>query len=168
MLDSLIGFLQSFFLSVAFDSSRMGGRGDRAFHTVNSVQGDNAMKRKYLIPQPKSIRRIQQSFAWIDHRLMREGYLQVMTQEDLVLYVFLILAADCNGVSFYRKEKICDTTSLSFHQFEIARDRLVDMKLIAFEPYSVTTPNGFFQVLPISTPAPDYAQQVFQSIQSQT
>ena len=121
------------------------------------------MKNKYLIPQPKSIRRIQQSFAWIDHRLIRGSYLQVMTHEDLALYVFLILAADCNGVSFYRKEKICDIVSLSFNEFEIARDRLMDMKLIAFEPYSVITPNGFYQVLPIQSPAPNYAQSVFRN-----
>jgi hypothetical protein len=126
------------------------------------LSGDYAMKKKYLIPRPKSIRRIQHSFAWIDHLLIRDGYLQVMTHEDLVLYVFLILAADCNGVSFYRKEKICDALSLSFNQFEIARDRLLDMKLIAFEPYSVLTPNGFYQVLPITGQAPDYARQVFQ------
>ena len=121
------------------------------------------MKRKYLIPQPKSIRRIQHSFAWINHRLIRDGYLQVMTHEDLALYVFLILAADCNGVSFYRKEKICDAVSLSFNQFEVARDRLLDMKLIAFEAYSVLTPNGFYQVLPISGQAPDYTQRIFQN-----
>jgi len=123
------------------------------------------MKNKYLIPQPKSIRRIQQSFAWIDHRLIRDGYLQVMTHEDLALYVFLILVADCNGVSFYRKEKICDLTSLDFNQFEIARDRLLDMKLIAFEAYSVLTPNGFYQVLPITQQAPNYTQKIFQRIQ---
>jgi len=126
------------------------------------------MKRKYLIPQPKSIRRIQQSFAWMDHRLIRGGYLQVMTHEDLALYVFLVLAADCNGVSFYRKEKICDIVALNFNEFEIARDRLMDMKLIAFEPYSVITPNGFYQVLPIQASAPNYAQSVLQKAKSQT
>jgi hypothetical protein len=126
------------------------------------------MKKKYLIPRPKSIRRIQHSFAWIDHRLIRDGFLQVMTHEDLVLYVFLILAADSNGVSFYRKEKICDAVSLSFNQFEIARDRLLDMKLIAFEAYSVLTPNGFYQVLPILGRAPSYTQQIFQRDIEQT
>jgi hypothetical protein len=126
------------------------------------------MKKKYLIPQPKSIRRIQQSFAWIDHRLIRNGYLQVMTHEDLALYVFLILAADCNGVSFYRKEKICDIVSLKFNEFEIARDRLMDMNLIAFEPYSVITPNGFYQVLAIQTPAPNYAQSALRKANAQT
>ena len=104
----------------------------------------------------------------MDHRLIREGYLQVMTHEDLALYVFLVLAADCNGVSFYRKEKICDIVSLSFNEFEIARDRLMDMNLIAFEPYSVITPNGFYQVLPIQAPAPNYAQSVLQKTKSQT
>jgi hypothetical protein len=126
------------------------------------------MKKKYLIPQPKSIRRIQQSFAWIDHRLIRNGYLQVMTHEDLALYVFLILAADCNGVSFYRKEKICDIVSLNFNEFEIARDRLMDMNLIAFEPYSVITPNGFYQVLAIQAPAPNYTQSVLRKANAKT
>lgn len=122
------------------------------------------MRKKYLIPQPKSIRRIQQSFAWIDHRLVRDGYLQVMTHEDLALYVFLILAADGKGVSFYRKEKICDLAALSFGQFEIAKDRLISMKLIAFEPYSVMTPNGFYQVLPIQGKAPNYAGRIIQKL----
>ena len=122
------------------------------------------MKNNYFIPQPKSIRRIQHSFAWVDHRLIRNGYLQVMTHEDLALYVFLILVADCNGVSFYRKEKICDSVSLSFTQFEIARDRLIEMNLVAFKPYSALTPNGFYQVLPIQQMAPNYTKIVFQEV----
>jgi len=42
----------------------------------------------------------------------------VMTHEDQSLYLFLALAADRNGVSFYRKEKICDCLGLDFQQFE--------------------------------------------------
>ena len=64
--------------------------------------------RKYCIPQPQRVRRIEKSFAWIDHRLLRNGYLPVMTHQDQALYLFLALAADRHGVSFYRKEKICD------------------------------------------------------------
>ena len=120
--------------------------------------------QKYHIPQPQKVRRIGSSFAWIDHRLMRNGFLQVMTHEDLVLYLFLVLAADRNGVSFYRKEKICDVVSLDFNQFEIARDRLASMKLIAFENYSVLSPNGYYQVLPIESMAPDYSKQLMQNI----
>lgn len=123
--------------------------------------------KKYHLPQPKNIRKIKNSFAWIDHRLMRGGYLNIMTHEDVMLYLFLILAADQNGVSFYRKEKICDILSLKFNQFEIAKDRLMNMKLIAFEPYSVLSPNGHYQVLPILTKAPDYTQQLMQKISEQ-
>ena len=116
--------------------------------------------KKYHIPQPKNIRNIKGSFAWIDHRLMRNGFMETMTHQDMALYLFLILVADKNGVSFYRKEKICEAVSLDFSRFEIAKDRLVNMKLIAFESYSVLSPNGYYQVLPIESKAPDYSKQL--------
>ncbi|MCY2955364.1 MAG: hypothetical protein NTU53_25840 [Planctomycetota bacterium] len=51
-------------------------------------------KPNYCIPQPQRVRRIEQSFAWIDHRLIRNGHLAVMTHQDQSLYLFLALAAD--------------------------------------------------------------------------
>jgi len=120
--------------------------------------------RKYHIPQPQKIRTIKGSFAWVDHRLLRNGYLAVTTHEDLALYLFLVLAADRNGVSFYRKEKICDVLNLDFRQFEIARDRLIDFKLIAFESYTVLSPNGYYQVLPIETKTPDPGSKVMKNL----
>jgi len=120
--------------------------------------------KNYHIPQPQRIRSIHGSFAWIDHRLIRNGFLGVMTHEDILLYLFLVLVADKNGVSFYRKEKIGQAISLDTRQLEIAKDRLIDLKLIAFESYSALSPNGYYQVLPIDSPAPDYAQQIVQKI----
>jgi hypothetical protein len=120
--------------------------------------------RKYHIPQPQKIRNIKGSFAWIDHRLMRNGFIETMTHQDIVLYLFLILVADKNGISFYRKEKICEAVSLDFSQFEIAKDRLINMKLIAFEGYSVLSPNGYYQVLPIENKAPDYSKQITEKL----
>jgi len=112
-------------------------------------------KPNYRIPQPQRLRRITTSFAWIDHRLVHNGYLAVMTHQDQSLYLFLALAADRHGVSFYRKEKICDLLGLDFGAFEVARDRLINLGLIAFAPYSALSVNGFHQVLPIEGPAPD-------------
>jgi hypothetical protein len=112
---------------------------------------------KYFLPQPQRGRRIEKSFAWIDHRLLRSGFLPVMTHQDQSLYLFLVLAADRNGVSFYRKEKICDCLGLDFQQFEVAKDRLIGMNLIAFQPYSVLLPNGFYQVLPVDGQPPEFA-----------
>lgn len=120
--------------------------------------------KKYHIPQPKNIRSIKGSFAWIDHQLIRNGFLDRMTHEDILLYLFLVLVADKNGVSFYRKEKICETLSLEYNQFEIAKDRLIDMKLIAFEGYSALSPNGYYQILPIESRAPDYAKQITEKL----
>ncbi len=118
--------------------------------------------RKYHIPQPQKVRKIQSSFAWIDHRLLRNGYLQVMTHQEVALYLFLVLAADRNGVSFYRKEKICDVLCFDFSQFEIARDRLINLQLVAFEAYTVLSPNGYYQILPIESKAPNFVNQVMQ------
>lgn len=123
--------------------------------------------RKYHIPQPQKIRTITGSFAWVDHRLLRNGYLPLTTHQDLALYLFLVLAADRNGVSFYRKEKICDALNLSFGQFEVARDRLIDMKLIAFEGYTILSPNGYYQVLPIEAKATDPGKKVMQNLTGQ-
>jgi hypothetical protein len=116
--------------------------------------------RKTHIPQPQNIRKIKSSFAWIDHRLLRNGFLQIMTHQDMALYLFLVLVADRNGVSFYRKEKICDALSFDFRQFEIARDRLINFKLVAYEAYTVLSPNGYYQILPIESKAPDFVNQV--------
>jgi hypothetical protein len=116
--------------------------------------------RKTHIPQPQNIRKITNSFAWIDHRILRNGFLQVMTHQDMALYLFLVLAADRNGVSFYRKEKICDVLSFDFRQFEIARDRLINFKLVAYEAYTILSPNGYYQILPIESKAPNFVNQV--------
>ena len=120
--------------------------------------------KKYHIPQPQRIRNIKGSFAWIDHSITRNGFMETMTHQDIALYLFLILAADKNGVSFYRKEKICQAVSLDFSRFEIAKDRLINMKLIAFESYSVLSPNGYYQVLPIERKAPDYSKQITEKL----
>jgi len=114
-------------------------------------------KPRYFIPQPQRVRRITHSFAWIDHRLLRSGFMQVMTHQDQSLYLFLNLVADRNGVSFYRKEKICDLLDLDFGQFEVARDRLIHLGLVAFTPYSALTVNGFHQVLPVDGQPVDFA-----------
>jgi hypothetical protein len=115
---------------------------------------------RYHIPEPQRVRRITGSFAWIDHRLLRHGYLAVLTPQEQSLYLFLALAADRHGVSFYRQEKICDLLGLEAHAFTVARDRLVELQLLAFAPYSVTSPNGFYQLLAVEQPAPDFAAQL--------
>ena len=120
--------------------------------------------RNVHVPQPQNVRKINGSFAWVDHRLLRNSYIPVMTHQDQAFYLFLVLAADRNGVSFYRKEKVCDILALDFQQFEVARDRLTDLNLIAYQPYTALSPNGYYQVLPIQTAAPNFAQNIMEPL----
>jgi len=125
-------------------------------------------KPTYRIPQPQRVRKIETSFAWIDHRLLRSGFLPAMSHQDQSLYLFLALAADRNGVSFYRKEKVCDLLALDSPQFDVTRDRLIDMNLIAFRAYSALTPNGFYQVLPVDGRPPDFGEAVSRLVNLKT
>lgn len=48
---------------------------------------------KRLIPRPELVRRINGSFAWIDHRFLRDRHIERLTLEDVGVYLFLLLAA---------------------------------------------------------------------------
>lgn len=104
---------------------------------------------KRVVPRPESVRQIEGSFGWLDHRLLRDGHLQRLTLESLGVYVFLVLAADKTGSSFYNHERICLHLGLSWDQFSEARDRLVELGFIAFEPFRPNAVNGWYQVLPL-------------------
>jgi hypothetical protein len=157
-LEKFVPNCDIFFFSLK--SIKWAGRWGRLYENIT----ERYTMKKYHIPQPQNIRNINGSFAWIDHRLIRNGFICVMTHTDMALYLFLALAADENGVSFYRKEKICEAVSLDYNQFEIAKDRLINMKLIAFEGYSVLSPNGYYQILPIEAKAPDYSKRIYQKL----
>ena len=153
-LEKFVPNCDIFFFSLK--SIKWAGRWGRLYENIT----ERYTMKKYHIPQPQNIRNINGSFAWIDHRLIRNGFICVMTHTDIALYLFLVLTADKNGVSFYRKEKICETLSLDYSRFDIAKDRLVDMKLIAFGGYSIVSPNGYYQVLPVPPAAPNFSQKI--------
>lgn len=106
-------------------------------------------KRVPVVPAPDRIRRIQGSFAWLDHRLLREGHVERMTLQDLAVYVFLVLAADRTGTSFYRKDVICRKLGIDWDEFEEAKARLLERGFVAFRPFTAHDVDGFYQVLPL-------------------
>ncbi|MDL1979487.1 MAG: hypothetical protein LWX52_15595 [Deltaproteobacteria bacterium] len=61
---------------------------------------------KTRILSPNRVRRITGSFAFIEHRFLRDGFWDSLTHDELLLYLFLILAADRNGISYYSYDKI--------------------------------------------------------------
>jgi len=96
------------------------------------------IKTKILCPN--RVRRITGSFAFIEHRFLRNGFWKSLTHHELLFYVFLILAADRNGVSYYSYDKIYSLLRISMDEYLNARNSLIDKDLIAFDGY-------FFQVL---------------------
>jgi len=96
------------------------------------------IKTKILCPN--RLRRITGSFAFIEHRFLRDGFWESLSHHELLLYVFLILAADRNGVSYYCYDKIYSLLRISMDEYLDARNALIDKDLIAFDGY-------FFQVL---------------------
>jgi hypothetical protein len=99
------------------------------------------IKTKILCPN--RVRRITGSFAFIEHRFLRDGFWESLSHRELLLYVFFILAADRNGVSYYSYDKIYSLLRISMDEYlnaRNARNALIDKDLIAFDGY-------FFQVL---------------------
>jgi hypothetical protein len=72
-------------------------------------------------PEPTKVRRIQGTFAWLDHRLLREGHLERMTPVDVAVYVFLVLATNREGCSYYRKDQACKKLGIDWDQFACNR-----------------------------------------------
>lgn len=83
--------------------------------------------------RPDRIRHIEGSFAYLPHRFLREGFLCSLTPTELRLYLFLVLAADRNGLSFYAFDRICAVLEIDIDDFLDARNALIDKDLLAFD-----------------------------------
>jgi hypothetical protein len=89
---------------------------------------------------PERVRRIEGSFAAIEHRFLRDGFWQSLSHHELLLYFFLTLVADRFGVSFYSYDRIITLLRLRLDEYIQARDALIAKDLIAFDGH-------LFQVL---------------------
>jgi hypothetical protein len=79
------------------------------------------------------VRRIDGGFSFIPHRFLHEGFFAGLSQKELLLYFFLVLAGDRNGVSFYGCDAICALLLLSNDEYLIVRNGLIEKDLIAFD-----------------------------------
>ncbi len=89
---------------------------------------------------PNRIRKITGSFAFIEHRFLRHGFFSWLEHFELLLYFFLILVSDRNGLSYYAYDKICSLLRIPVDEYILARDGLIEKNLIVFDGY-------FYQVL---------------------
>lgn len=79
------------------------------------------------------VRRINGSFAFIEHRFLRDRFWQSLNHHQLLLYFFLVLASDRFGLSYYGFDKICSILEMSLDHFLAARNALIEKDLLAFD-----------------------------------
>ena len=79
------------------------------------------------------VRCIKGGFSFIPHRFLTDGFWQTLSPDELLLYFFLVLAGDRNGLSFYSYDKICTLLKMPLNQYINARDGLLKKDLIAFD-----------------------------------
>jgi len=83
---------------------------------------------------PDRIRRIDgQSFAFLPHRFLQDGFLGSLTADEQRLYLFLLLAADRHGTSFYHYDRICSILEMVGDDYIEARNGLLAKDLLAFD-----------------------------------
>lgn len=98
-----------------------------------------------ILPEHKRV--LAPPFAWIDRRFLFDGFLAALSPRENLLYFFLVLVADRNGVSFYSYDRICTLLKLDVDAYIQARDGLIRKQLIAFDGHR-------FQVLALPKSGP--------------
>ena len=101
------------------------------------------------IPQPERLRQIPARFSWVDHRLVREHYVERCSTDALALYLFLLTVADPKGLSYYSQPSLMKRLKMDETHFTQSRSELIQARLIAYQ-------HPLYQVLSL---APDLRVQ---------
>jgi hypothetical protein len=83
--------------------------------------------------RPERIRDTRGGFAFIPGRFLRDGFFASLDHRERSLYLFLVLAGDRNGVSYYGQDRICSLLEMHLDEYLIVRNGLIAKDLIAFD-----------------------------------
>jgi len=113
------------------------------------------------------VRKIDGGFSFVPHRFLHDGFFAGLRREELLLYFFLVLAGDRNGVSFYGHDAIRTLLDTSNDEYLVARNGLLEKDLLAFD-------GRRFQILSLpkaplhTTPTPLETREDFEGRDSAT
>ena len=98
---------------------------------------------------PDRIRSIPEQFSWVDHRLVRDRHIELLSHEAAALYLFLITVADCQGLSYYAEASLCERLVMDAATLVSARACLLNSRLVAYKRplYQVLALDGALQHL---------------------
>ena len=88
--------------------------------------------KKHLI-RPDRLRQVPTGFSWVDHRLVRQNYIERCDCVDLALYLFLITVSDAQGLSYYSDPAICRRLRIEPAALTAARVHLQKAELVAYQ-----------------------------------
>jgi hypothetical protein len=78
------------------------------------------------------IRRVPEQFSWIDHRLVRERYIDHLSHEASALYLLLVTVGDNQGLSYYSDKTLSKRLNMDIVALSEARTLLVQYRLVAY------------------------------------
>src|SRR5260370_23480619 len=91
------------------------------------------MPIKRLIDARRMRKSPSRGFGWIDHRLLRNGYLERCSPQALALYLLLLCASDAQGLSYYSDRRAAQLLSLELAALSHARGELIRLGLIVYQ-----------------------------------
>jgi hypothetical protein len=118
------------------------------------------MIEKRLI-RPDRVRQVPPSFNWIDHRLVRDHYIERCDCTALALYLFLVTVSDVQGLSYYSDASICRRLKIEPLHLSATRRQLEQADLIAYR-------QPLYQVLSLESGAPIVASSQPRTGQTQS
>ncbi len=89
------------------------------------------MKKEVI--QKDRVRKFPRQFSWVDQKMIRENHFQLCSAKSLGLYLFLVLAGDVNGLSYYSDVGICKKLSLNMTDLSKSRQELINADLLAYK-----------------------------------
>lgn len=89
---------------------------------------------------PGRVRGLERPFGWVPFRLLRSGLLAQLSAAATLLYFFLCLVADRQGLSYWGEARLAQVLGLCEAEVERARAELCARDLLAWE-------HGLYQVL---------------------
>ena len=81
---------------------------------------------------PERVRRVPTQFSWVDHRLVRDRYIERCDAHAAMLYLFLVTVADAQGLSWYSDDSTARRLSMDAQRLRRARGDLMRAGLIAY------------------------------------
>jgi hypothetical protein len=114
---------------------------------LNPKEMINMITKQLVDPQRR--RRIPHQFSWIDHRLVKDHYLQRCSHAAAALYLFVLTVADADGLSYYADRTLEERVHMGGGELRRARGELIELGLVAYR-------RPIYQVLDLSGPPPGH------------